>query len=241
MSDRPIDLFLDYDGTLVPIKRRPSDAVLSEARRESLRRLAEGAFVCIVTGRSMADIRRHVSLPEIAYIANHGLEIRWRGGSWIHPEAAGSKRALKDLLRKIGKAAEGVRGLLIENKGVTASIHLRGLSPASARRVRAIVGDAVGRGRGPFRLGRGKKVLEILPDVDWDKGRGVLFLQRRRRKPAGKPMVYIGDDRTDEDAFRLLGGRTVTIRVGLRGRTSARRRLPDVAAVWAFLRDIAGD
>lgn len=239
-ASRP-DLFLDYDGTLVPIKRRPFDAALSEARRESLRQLGAGTFVCIVTGRSMADIRKRVTLPGIAYIANHGLEIRWGNGSWIHPEANGSKRALKGLIRKIEKAAEGVRGLLIENKGVTASIHLRGLPPASARRVRAIVGDAVGRGREPFRLGRGKKVLEILPDIDWDKGRGVLFLQRRRRKPAGKPMVYIGDDRTDEDAFRLLEGMAVTIRVGRGGRTLARRRLPDVAAVWDFLRSLSGD
>ena len=189
----------------------------------------------------MRDIRKRVALPEIAYIANHGLEILWEGGSWTHPAAARSRSDLKRLLRRIKRAAGGSPGPLIENKGLTASVHLRGLSPPAARRVGAIVEAAVGREAGRFRLGRGKKVLEILPDVDWDKGRGVLLLRRRRRTAAARPAVYIGDDRTDEDAFRRLSGSADTIRVGGRAKTSARRRLAGVAAVWTFLRDLSAE
>lgn len=103
------------------------------------------------------------------------------------------------------------------------------------RPLAAIVDEEVRRSRGALVLSRGKMVLEIRPDVDWDKGHAVLELMRRTGDAASRFPIYIGDDRTDEDAFRALGDRGLSIRVGTGRQTQARHRLRSVEEVWRFL------
>ncbi len=231
-------LFLDYDGTLVPIKQLPQNAVLHPARRDLLKRLSRKAFVCIVTGRSLDDIRRLVALEDIAYIGNHGLERCWNGKSWIHPRAMANRTALVTILAEIRERTAQFPRLRIEDKGVTASIHFRSMVPNLAPIVRKAVKNAIRRNSSAFMLLEGKKVLEIRPDLNWNKGTAIREL-RRRMKLRGSPlMVYVGDDRTDEDAFRVLGRSAVTIHVGRRKDTRARYRMTHVDQVWDLLRAI---
>lgn len=232
-------LFLDYDGTLVPIRKTPDSALLSPARQRFLERLARRAFVCVVSGRSLADVRRLVAARGVAYIGNHGLEIRDRRLLWVHPAAARLRPVLASTLADIRRKTGGIPGVLVEDKGVTGSVHYR---LAAARRYpelkEMIEKEIQKRGR-RLKLTEGKKVFEIRPNIRWDKGRGVRELLRRRDFEAADVRVYIGDDRTDEDAFRALRRDDVSVLVGRKRPSLARFRLADVDAVWRFLKAVA--
>jgi trehalose-phosphatase len=231
----PLAVFLDYDGTLVPIRRTPEQARLGTDRRSQLKKLNQGAYVGIVSGRPLAEIGRMVGIPGLAYAGNHGLELKAKGRTWIHPEAARRARSVARAVSAIGSLTSGFRGVFVENKGLTASVHFRLAAARHHALLWAIVADEVRRSRGNLVLSQGKKVFEIRPNVRWDKGRGVLELLRRTCGRRACYPVYIGDDQTDEDAFRALRSRGLTIRVGPGPRTLARFRLPAVDDVWEFL------
>jgi trehalose 6-phosphate phosphatase len=230
-----IFLFLDYDGTLVPIKKEPGLAVLTASKRRLLERLSRTLFIGIVSGRSLADIQRTVSIEDIAYVGNHGLEISCRNRGWVHPGAKRIKPVLRTVLRRIRRKTQDRPGLLVEDKGLTGSIHYRRLTTPLPKELRDLVEREVRLRHGELLLTEGKKVLEIRPRIDWDKGAGVLKLSRWLGINRSDLRIYAGDDRTDEDAFRALGGNAITIRVGKPKDSSARFHLPDVAAVWEFL------
>lgn len=201
-------LLLDFDGTLAPIVERPELAAMPEATRAALDRLLAmpGVDAAVVSGRGMADARERAGIPGIAYAGNHGMEIEGPGMHRIHPEARAARPALDEVVAAVAPALEEVPGAFLEDKGLTLSVHYRQVADeAGAERVRGIVGAAV-RGRPGLRLTEGKKVLEVRPRVEWDKGRAVLFLLDQFRPPAGAPVLYLGDDTTDEDAFRALAG-----------------------------------
>jgi trehalose-phosphatase len=231
----PLAIFLDYDGTLVPIRRKPELARLGADRASQLEGLSERACVGIVSGRPLAEIRRLVGIPRLAYAGNHGLELRARGRTWTHPEARRLARAVARSVSAIEASTSGFRGVFVENKGLTASVHFRLAAERHQPHLWALVADEVRRSRDRLVLSQGKKVYEIKPNVAWDKGRGVLELLRRSCGRRACYPVYIGDDRTDEDAFRALQDRGLTIRVGPGPRTLARFRLPAVDDVWEFL------
>jgi trehalose 6-phosphate phosphatase len=233
---RRLLLFLDYDGTLVPIQRRPDRAVLPVRRRRFLEGLSKKMFVCIVSGRSLSDVRRRVGLEGLAYIGNHGLEARWGRHAWVHPLAERRRPALGRLLKRIEIRARCFPRLLVEDKGLTGSIHFRRLDPALIAPLKRIVDEEVGRTAGIFVAAKGKRVFEIRPDIDWDKGAGIRKVMTWLPKGAGGLRIFIGDDRTDEDAFRVLGRDSITIRVGSGKKTRARHRLAGVDRVWEFLK-----
>ena len=232
---RRLLLFLDYDGTLVPIQRNPERAVLPLRKRSALEALGESMFVCIVSGRSLADVHRCVGIEGLAYIGNHGLEAKWGRYSWVHPLAKKRRPALGRLLKRIEARTDRFCRLLVEDKGLTGSVHFRRLDPALIVPLRRIVDDEVGRTGGAFIVTEGKKVFEIRPVADWDKGLGIRKLMKWLPRQRGILRIFIGDDRTDEDAFRVLGGDSITVHVGRGRATRARYRLADVERVWAFL------
>lgn len=232
---RRLFLFLDYDGTLVPIERTPERAVLPHRKKRFLEALNEKMFVCIVSGRSLADVRRRVGIDGLAYIGNHGLEASWGRRTWVHPQAKKRLPALGRLLKRIEARTHRFPRLLVENKGVTGSVHFRRLDTALVLPLRKIVVDEVRRKAGDFIVAEGKKVLEIRPKLDWDKGVGIRKLMRWLPREPEALRIFIGDDRTDEDAFRALGGDSITIHVGKQKDTRARYRLVDVERVWTFL------
>lgn len=228
-------LFLDYDGTLVPIKKTPELAVLHPLRRRFLERLGEDVFICIVSGRSLAEIRRLVGIKGIAYIGNHGLEISYGQKIWIHPEVKKSKPVLRKALKRIRERTQVLPGVIVEDKGLTGSIHYRQLSPAFWKPLKKIVRTEVESRRQELKLTEGKRVFEIRPNIQWDKGQGVLELIGWLDPRATILRIYIGDDQTDEDAFKVFDGDALTILVGHGENTFAHYHIKDVDVVWKFL------
>jgi trehalose 6-phosphate phosphatase len=194
-------LITDVDGTIAPIVERPENAaVLPEARAalDSLR--GHVALVAVVSGRRAADARRMVGLEGLAYIGNHGLEV-WTGG---HAEIVAEARPwvprLEAALAAIQKRVQRP-GLLVENKGVTASLHYRAADDPPAARAEilaALVAAVPTRG---LRVEEGRMVLNLLPPLTVTKGSAVRWLTREHHL---RSLVYLGDDLTDAHAFGAL-------------------------------------
>jgi trehalose 6-phosphate phosphatase len=164
--------------------------------------------VAAVSGRSAVDARRLVGVPGITYIGNHGFErLTPDGMRVILPAAVSFQRPIASLLRQIERTlASRFPGLRVEPKGVTGSIHLRNTSdPAAAEE--AVYAAAVAGGRAhDLRVTRGKLVVELRPPVEVDKG---VAMEEVIRGQGLRGAFYVGDDRTDVDAFRALRRLTV--------------------------------
>lgn len=231
-------LLSDLDGTLAPIVDRPEVARLSRTSRTILARLARHprVRVGIVSGRSLRDLKRLVCIPTAAYAGCYGLEIAWRGMRFCHPRAVALLPLLKRVTRHLRSRTHRFRGVLLEPKGLTVSLHYRLASPGIVPALKSLVSQVVGHAPG-LEVLRGKKVLELRPRIAWGKGEAVVLMRNRLARSLGRPTpltLYLGDDETDEEAFRALSGRVISVAVGRR-RTRAAYRLSDPAAVQAFL------
>jgi trehalose 6-phosphate phosphatase len=198
-------LLLDFDGTLAPIVERPELAEMLLASRGALGKLLARPDVqaAIVSGRGMADARGRAGIPGITYAGNHGMEIEGPGTQRIHKEATAARPRLEAVRDQVTRAVAGIDGAIVEDKGLTLSVHYRLVERGRVADVKSAVHDAVGDDS-VLRVTEGKEVLEIRPRVEWDKGRAVEFLLDQLRPAPGTPIIYIGDDTTDEDAFRAL-------------------------------------
>lgn len=228
-------VFLDYDGTLTPIVDRPEQATLSASTRAQLVRLASRCPVTIVTGRDVAVVRDFVQLDEIGYAGCHGLDIAGAAGSGLRYEAAGTLLpALDGAEADLRRGLSRVAGALVERKRYSVSTHYRLVGRGDMPRVEAVVATVAHR-YPELRRERGKKVFELRPDVEWDKGSAVAWLLAALSLDPGAA-TYIGDDDTDEHAFELLDGAGVPIVVEHGDRpTSARYRVRDPREVTEVL------
>ncbi len=230
-------LFLDFDGTLTPIVDHPDLARLDPAVAASLARLATRAFVAVVSGRDLADIRARVGIPGLWYAGSHGLDIEGPDGRRlvVGSEVAEELAALAD---ELAPSVAATPGAWLERKRLSLAVHVRASPPQAA----AALGEEVRRQaahRPRVRLLEGKKIFDLKPAVDWHKGRAVRWLLEEVA-PADALPVFLGDDVTDEDAFAELGDEGITILVGDgRPATRARFRLVDTAAVAQFLARLA--
>ena len=235
---------LDYDGTLAPLAPTPGQAVPFPGTEGLLRRLAArpGRAVAIVTGRAGDDGRALLALDEAYYVGIHGLELKRPGGA-VTDSSAGrrAREILPALIQELRARIAGRDGLLIEEKGAAVALHYRLAAAKDAAFAReqldALLADSRARGEQLDRL-PGHEVVEIRP-AGVDKGRALCELLDADAPRARA--LYIGDDRTDEDAFRALPPSAVTIRVGDASvETRAAFRLSDPAAVHSFLQRLAG-
>jgi len=237
--NRPLLVFLDYDGTLCPIVSRPEDAQLAPSMREALAHLAARHRVGVVSGRSLADLRARVGLSDLWYAGNHGFEWTMPPSPTVHREAGEAHlAALAAVAAQLGTALAGIRGVILEDKRYSLSIHYR---LVAAGEVDTVIGavHAAAAGRPELRVRGGKCVVEVLPSIDWHKGRAVRRLVEAAALPGAVP-IFIGDDVTDEDAFRELSGDGVGVLVSAEPRpTDAGYRLRDVGEVERFLRWLA--
>lgn len=231
-------VFLDYDGTLTPIVSRPDQAVLTDSTRAILRTLAAKIPVAILSGRELKDVRERVDIDRIVYAGSHGFDIAGPRGL-RRQEATEFLPALDVAEKELREKLAGIAGALLERKRFSIAAHYRNVNESDVPKVERAVNEVATRHR---ELGRmdGKKVYELLPGIDWDKGRAVLWLletpglERAKVHP-----IYIGDDRTDEDAFRALGQRGVGILVSEEPRpTAASYSLKDPTEVEGFLREL---
>lgn len=190
--------------------------------------------VVVLSGRSLASVRSYVGLPSLYYGGNHGLEIRGPGVSFRHPGAASMRPILARLVRLLRMELDSAPGVLVEDKGLTLSVHYRRVSPPRLPRLRGVLRRLRARTSAlPVRWSRGHKVCEIVPNVAWDKGAAALYLLERLRHPFP---VALGDDRTDEDLFAAVRGKGLSVRIGHRGATMAEYRLGGQGQVVRFLR-----
>lgn len=224
-------LALDFDGTLAPIVPVPDDATLLPGARAAIGRLLErdDTLVAIVSGRALADARKRVGFDSIYYAGNHGLEIEGPGVDRIHPEAVATVDVVADCRKALETEFRNEPAVLVEDKHLSLSVHFRMVNDeARERDIRARVERCCGGRRG-LRLMDGKKVVEVRPRVEWDKGRATSFLvDTLLGENRTAPVIYIGDDRTDEDAFAALRGRGAGVLVA--------KELSEESAATAFVR-----
>ncbi|MBN1176381.1 MAG: trehalose-phosphatase [Dehalococcoidales bacterium] len=205
-------LFLsDYDGTLTPIVGRPRDAVLSPAVREKLTALAQRPdfTVGIISGRSLVETRYMAAIEGIYYAGNHGLEIEGPGLDYVSTDAELGQAMIKDLVGQLEEELENIDGVIVEDKGLSLSVHYRLVSEEEQddvavifKRIVSSLADA-----GKIKITSGKKVFEVRPPIDWDKGKAIESIRREILaflKLENVLTVYLGDDTTDEDAFKVL-------------------------------------
>ncbi len=241
LDGRQLVVLLDYDGTLSPIAPRPEDAVLPAATREVLGRLGQRWLTAIISGRSLGDVRDLVGLDHLLYAGNHGLEIEGPADSGIRRNLA------EEFVPEVAAAAAeldadlaGVDGSLVENKRYSLSVHYRLVAPEQAAAVESAVDAAVAR-HPKLAKRLGKMVFELRPDIAWDKGRAVRWLlESIDDGRTGLLPVYVGDDVTDEDAFKALADDGVGVLVSEDDRdTAATHRLRDTEEARRFLARLA--
>ena len=205
--------FFDYDGTLTPIVERPEDALLSEQMRRALTEAARRFPVAIISGRDLEDVRRLVGIPELVYAGSHGFDIAGPELRLELPEGAHALDPLREAAHELAERLESVPGARLEPKRFAVAVHYRQTAAADVPRVESAV-DEVIEHHPRLRKTGGKKVFELRPAIEWDKGRAVSWLiaELGLDRPDVLP-IYIGDDLTDEDAFRALLGRGLGILV----------------------------
>lgn len=235
-------VFLDYDGTLTPIVEHARDATLPEATRQAIAALAAVVPVAIVSGRDLADVRAMVGIDGIAYAGSHGFDI-------VEPDGARHERAPEALpaLDRAHAALEEevgtVPGASVERKRFAVAVHFRQADPAAVGDIEQAVDRAVTAADGQLRKTGGKKIFELRPAVEWDKGRALRWLLDALGldRPGVVPL-YVGDDVTDEDAFAAIAadGIGVVVRGEDDGRaTAAHYRLETTDQVRDLLTDLA--
>lgn len=242
LDGAPLAVMLDVDGTLAPIAPRPHEATVPPETRRTVAALAalEQVHVVLVSGRAAADARRMVAVANVWVIGNHGFEVVSPDGEeFVEPELTGMRSAVAQAARRLAPLVAPVPGVSLEDKRWTLTVHYRLADPAVVPRLLESV-EQITRPLG-LRTTSGKQVLEIRPPARVDKGTAVLrvgtMLGALRE---GGSAVFIGDDRTDEDAFRALRARVphaVTVRVthGDDVSTSAEFAVRDPAEVRFFL------
>ena len=242
ITKKKLLLLLDYDGTLTPVVARPEQAHLSRETADLLGELARIVPVGIVSGRDLDDLMSFVGIEGLVYAGSHGFDIRMSRGERMQPEAA---KAFPDLLAVVENEITGdlaeLKGVQKERKRFMLALHYRNVSDAIVvERLRNVVERITDRYH-DLEITEGKKVFEVRPAIDWDKGKAVAWISRHIFGNRGNPYpVYIGDDTTDEDAFREVKRRGAAILVGDHGgRSSADYHLDDTNDVLMFLKEIA--
>ncbi|GLV59292.1 putative glycosyl hydrolase [Dictyobacter sp. S3.2.2.5] len=216
LAGRQSAVFLDYDGTLTPIRDRPEDAVISDGMREAVRSLAERVPVCVVSGRDRKVVQELMGINSLIVAGSHGFDIWSPDGRAIQrEEGAAFEELMRDVETRLRADLSDIPGVLIEPKKSSVAVHYRLVADEHRPRVKEIVDMILGEHPDELKVTPGKMVFELQPKLDWDKGKAVLYLLEALSLDRGDVVpIYLGDDITDEDAFRTLAGRGIGIFVG---------------------------
>lgn len=241
-------LCFDYDGTVSPITDHPSRARLPASTKRLLKRLIglPRLWVALVSGRALHDLKRMVGIRDLYYVGNHGFELEGPNLRYVNPIARATRPLLRRIAGELKAALQPIPGAWVEEKGLTLSIHWRNVPESARRRFRRLVAQSLAPHlkQRSIRVTEGKRVIEIRPPVPWDKGEVILWLCSRLRGccEGREPLVvYFGDDRTDEDAFRAVNRlRGISVLVGRPTRRSAARYwLKDPREVHTWLVELS--
>lgn len=211
---KQIVVFLDYDGTLSPIVEDPDRAFMTNEMRDAVKGVAKYFPTAIVSGRSRAKVSGFVRLSELYYAGSHGMDIR--GPTKGHKQGRENQTVIcqpareflptinevyKTLIEKI----KHIPGAKVENNKFCLSVHYRCVEEKNWGELGDQV-KSIMKGYQQLRLTQGRKVIEIRPTIKWDKGNALEFLLESLGYAESNDIfpIYIGDDRTDEDAFKVL-------------------------------------
>jgi trehalose 6-phosphate phosphatase len=231
-------LFLDFDGTLAPIVNDREKAHIDPKIRTTLEKMVPHfRLIAVVSGRDLLDVKKRVNIEHLYYLGSHGFELSGPGDiNRQQPEAVEMLSQLENAEHEAERLLQGVKGTDVERKRFAIALHYRLADKKGEEKVKQTVRDIV-RNHPELKRSAGKKVAEIRPDVEWDKGKAITWLIREMNLQKSKfTPLYIGDDITDEDAYRELRNSGIGIQVGSHGkRTRALYYLQDVQEVGRFL------
>ncbi|MEX0968634.1 MAG: trehalose-phosphatase [Bacteroidia bacterium] len=237
IGNEGVVLCLDYDGTLTPIVADYTKAIISDKMREQVRKAAAAFPVAIISGRDIFFIKEKVNLDGIFYAGSHGFEIEGPD-NFRHElkEAEALLPVLDDIENKLNQELKQFKGVKIERKKYALAVHYRNASEADVPAVNLII-DKVLSLNNKIEKGRGKKVIELKPRIKWNKGKAVEMIAKQL---GAEMIIYIGDDVTDEDAFRSITN-GVGILAGTHDEpfTAADYSLRDVDEVQEFLKKLS--
>ena len=209
-------VFLDYDGVLTPIVDRPEEARMTEEMRRVVAELATRCSVCVVSGRDRAVVQDLMGMTDLVVAGSHGFDI-WHPerGTLRHEAATGFEELVDEVTGRLCAGVGELPGVLVEPKRASVAVHYRLADQDGQRQVAELVERLLAERPDELKVTPGKMVYELQPKLDWNKGRAVRYLLGTLGL-TGADLVplYLGDDVTDEDAFRALRGLGVSIYVG---------------------------
>ncbi|WP_049895459.1 trehalose-phosphatase [Halopiger xanaduensis] len=226
---------LDFDGTLAPIVDEPDAAAPTPANEAAVETLADEPAVttAVISGRALADVRERVDGPSI-YAGNHGLELERRGSVAVHPVARKRATRIERACEALETVLEPIPNARIEDKRLTATVHVRSVPPAAEPVVERRTREIVDRfGGDELEISGGKQILEIEPSIPWGKGNALELIDAEL--PDDTVALYIGDDTTDESAFRAVEPDGFGVLVGDDEPSAASARVASPAEVASFL------
>lgn len=245
ISNRSVNLFLDYDGTLAPISETPDKALLSQEMKDVLAGLSglPGCRLAVISGRMLSDLKQMIDIPGITYAGTHGFEIE---GTHLNFESMISNEYmadLSDIKEQLHAKLSAIEGIWFEDKVIMITLHFRQAGEKGEYLAKEIFKNVcqsyVDQQRITFI--EGKKILEVRPPLKWDKGEAALWIFSKWQQEIDKNQVvtfYVGDDNTDEDAFRMLDTAAVGIRVEASDRSFAEYHLRSQPEVLVLLNKI---
>ncbi len=231
--------FLDYDGTLTPIVERPELAIISEEMRDLVKQLSKKHTVSIVSGRMREDVQNLVKIDDLFYAGSHGFDIAGKDFSMVEPHVKGFLPLIEKVTQELKKTIGNIKGVLVEEKKFSVAAHYRLVDNTEVYLIEKAVNEII-KDNSNLRILSGKKVFEILPDIDWDKGRAIRWImQALKVNWQEASIIYIGDDTTDEFAFRAIRTRGTGILVSdVTKISTALFQLPSVEEVKNFFKTI---
>jgi trehalose 6-phosphate phosphatase len=240
-----IFLFLDYDGTLVPFKDTPTQVTTPKQIKKVIRQLIKNpkVKVIIATGRQLQDIKELMNVKGVSFIALHGLEIETADGmKFCWKQATQARLLIKTIKKDMQKKLTDEKGAFLEDKELTIVFHYRLLAKNKIHPLRETFKKIVRNHdtQKILEIINGAKIIEARPK-GWNKGKGIEIFLAQYTPVKNILPIYIGDDITDEDAFRFLGKRGITIHVTNRSKrkTSARYQVKNPDEVYSFLQSLS--
>jgi len=233
-----VAVFLDYDGTMTPIVSRPDLAILSDEMRQALKNIAKVHTVAIISGRDRLDVRNLVGIDDMFYAGSHGYDIAGpEGKNFQNDQAESFVSSIDQAEKELTKRLSHIKGAIIERKKYGVAAHYRLVAENFLDEFKKIV-EEIHHSHSDLRKTTGKKVYELLPKINWNKGKALLWLLSCLQLDNDNVIpFYIGDDVTDEDAFKALKGKGIGIAVQDHPKpTFAQYTLKDPKSVQKFLR-----
>ncbi len=242
-NNRPKLLILDFDGTLAPIVETPRKAKLPKKTKDVLQKLAQksGFHLAVISGRELSDIKSKIGITNIIYGGNHGLEGEILEKRFIHPAVKKAAPIIKNIFIKAGEIAQKYKGIFIENKKAAIGFHYRMAERNKIKEIKSLLEDLL-KGFHDHKLIsviEGKEEIDILPKTDWGKGHFAELITKdiSARTKLHPIVIAIGDDATDENAFKNLKNE-ITIVVGKKPASKAKYYLENLEDVFRFLKTL---